>query len=249
MSLTGCKPSTDEVEESLKDRYGKDFYVGGLTPIDGGYSCLCYPIDNPQQLFDARINKDGSIYYDKYVAAMIADYYADYFEGDLDGLDGEIYVHGYRKGLLDNSESDNEVSELIKNKSFSFEDFYKAQNEKKGGKINTSSDFYIFISGSEDYKKEYEKLKNASYKVIDDYKNRYDLDIWVQLKIFYISHDDIDRPKQYYSQHADIKSLHEESLKNWTRNEIDMGFGELDKVPSDFNFTEEEYVEKRKEFK
>ena len=42
--------------------------------------------------------------------------------------------------------------------------------------------------------------------------------------------------------------MHEEQLKDWTNNQIDMGFGELDKVPSDFNFTEEEYVEKRKEF-
>ena len=246
--LVGCSPSQEDAEEKLKERYGNEFFVGGLTPVEGGYNALAYPVDNPMQLFKVHFNKKGEVSYDQYVEAIEADNNSEIIAEELSDMKEVVFVHGHRSGHMGNSEPDLEIVQLVREDMFTYKEYYDIYKTTWEGRDNFSLSFYIFICGGENYEEEFDQLKSASYKIIDNYKDYYDTDIWIHLNVFYIEQEDVNRPKEYYSQHSDIKSLHEEELEGWTNKQIDLGFGYDDsKIPEDYVKTKMEYNKKRKE--
>lgn len=252
MTLTGCKPSTDEVEDKLKERYGKEFHSQDLIANEGGYHSVCYPDDNPKQLFEASFRENGEVYYDDYVGAMIADYNAEVFSRNIDNLEGVLYVHGYRHGRLsvNRQNTSEKISEKIRNTTFKFEDYYDCLKDDGDGELNIVVSIYVFMQSVNDYGDEYDCFEKASYEIIKEYKERYDSNVWVQVTAVYVYNpSDYDKAEQYYSKHADMKSFHENEMCEWANNHIKIGFGDESIIPSSLAISKDEYIDMREEMR
>ena len=248
MALSACKPSTETVEDQLKERYGKEFCSQGLIEVEGGYNSVCYPEDNPKQLFEASFKENGEVYYDDYVGAMIADHEAELFSQEIEGND-ILYVHGYRYGRLsvNRLESFNNIALHIRQNKFQYEEYFESLKSETGKDFVTYSSLYIFMK-SDDNPDEYDRFEKASNIIISEYKERYDLDIWVQVTVIFVDDPNYyDKAEQYYMKHADINSFQEDELKGWTDNRIVMGFGDSKYIPESLYISKEEYTKKLEE--
>ena len=115
LSLSGCKKvytSKDMIEyaeQTLEDKYGEEFQVrGDVFNVKGSsYKVNVSPVNNPEIIFEAVYNVEGSEYdYDLYIESIVASQYKALVEEQL----GEISCDYYLSTRLYLSNSENTIT-------------------------------------------------------------------------------------------------------------------------------------------
>ncbi|MGN0342087.1 MAG: hypothetical protein ACI4DO_04760 [Roseburia sp.] len=216
LGVTACgsyrNASTNKKEELatqlLHDKYNENFEIRELLreyPLDGYYTAVAYPTDNPDILFSVSVNSDGTGIADNYVDKMVSLQLSDELTHNLDGLNGEVVISSFPSvesvWLSDKNMTLNEYVEEVQDPDFRVymfycpefldtESLYYNMGNLYDGIVNMDSRVYLYvvdehelqnicgyIQSNDDFYADFDDIADQGYKgYINYYDNEMEMD-------------------------------------------------------------------------
>jgi len=245
--FAGCKfvihnYSEEEISEmivsDLNDRYGEEFTIDSLIKGTHLYDAKCHPINDPSLWFLCMYGEDGSYGYDMYVGSILAKEETRDFKSSLGSGFKDALVK-CNSVLVVSNDSNLSMCDLVKKGELSAENAYKIDAIRK-------LSFVIFLDRSliiEDYGSEYDHIEEAVNAIVDKYKNEYELDIYVDVEIFYINKKYLSTIEEYLN--TGVGEI-DEIVDGAKTIRLEMGTP-TDNITLDLWLTREEYIYRREE--
>ncbi len=247
--LCGCTDSDSRVivdekyiEAELQERYGIEFVCDSVKYSQHMYKAICHPQNDMSVSFECMYGESGSFGYDFYVGMLLAKEEEQFFTECIGNGLGESYIHctALMMMALNGSELEDstiQICGLIKNGEFTTK---KAFEISPIDKVS----FYIYVNSdtaTNDYGGEYDVLEKAVSQLVEKYQEQYDLDIEVNMRIYYLNAGDYKSVISYYqSLNNDI------NIDRSSKIVIKLGIPN-DHTTEDLWLTREEYIVKREE--
>lgn len=201
-SITGCRMISHEAlaVKLLNKKYNDSFEVEKVqsrNTFGGYYTVIAYQEDNPDMLFEANVNFDGSGVSDNYVSKIVSQKLSDKIAHNLNDLKGTYYI--YSNPMIQNRRADDvdmsvqEFLEAFPVTRFSVKVYYKPED--------TSADEI------------YEELNNM-FKDIDGVNG--------QVKLYFMGDYTLGNVQYYIKTHDDFYNDYKHMVEQYFVGNIDI---------------------------
>lgn len=106
-------------ENLLKEKYNEDFEVVTIgerwgTLTNNTFTVRCIPVDNPEYIFKAEIEKSGAYMFDSYVSTIVCKKLQKQLEGIIDNDNVSVFISSRPSFIVEDSSKDISVSDFVK---------------------------------------------------------------------------------------------------------------------------------------
>lgn len=199
--LCGCGKSNEEVaKETLRNKYCEDFAVYEVDDYGGVFEATVAPVNNPDILFIARMNDDGTGESDDYYKMYVAKLVKDKLSPQIEQFFPECYIMTNVKIRFD---SDVDV------RGKTLEEIIPFINDDED--VLHSAHIYIYINKDvgtlREYEKEYIFFDNEIDEMVADGQM---LPICVQM--YWLDSEHVEKVRKYFLHDLDWDANYEEAL-------------------------------------
>ncbi len=245
----GCtneKTVVDEkyIEDELQERYGMEFVCDSLNYSQHMYIGTCHSAVDPSISFECMYGENGDFGYDYYIGAIISREEEEFFTSCLNKYIKNVYTKCAYAIIVDDctpddSDGDLLICDMVKNGTFTIEKVYDIHP------ISRLS-FKIFIDDSDEqlsYLDEYKIIENSVDELVRKYKELYELDIYVDMCIYFLNSSDYESVYKYFNcgnENINVDALNSNIIQ------IEMGIPK-DYVTEDLWLSSSQYIARRRE--
>jgi len=244
--LTSChirRGLEKKIISNLEDCYNTEFECESLRTDGGGAFFVCYPTEDPSLLFDGMADsRSGGISYDHFVGAILAKEDTKLMTEHLSQNLGDIYVYGAPV-----HQTGPGAAMVIRRGDCSTEDF-------KGCITCPNLFFYVLIDVSselfiDDPAYDYDVFSESVDTIVKHYKDLYEVDICVDMHIYYVTDNEIEYAKNFFSTHTEADYVFNQSVSPNYLITLQMGPENNGHFYRTLRLSKEEYIEKRERMK
>jgi hypothetical protein len=215
-----------------------EFVCDSLSINGGGVFFQCHPLSDSTLIFSGfGDSSSGYIDYDTFPGAIIAKDDARLFLEYLDDRLGKALVYGipYIQGNIQNSR-------LISSGEFTLDELHEVS-------YYPHIFLYIVVDSSDDSyictpEMEYAAITDASNKLVSLYREQYNQDVCVNLRLFFLNRDDFAYAESYFETHISLDDDYK-VLNHSKEIVIEIGSTDIDQVYDLQRLSREEYIDKR----
>lgn len=231
------------IEINLQSEYGMEFVCDSLGITGGGVFFQCHPVNDSTLIFDGfGDSESGYISYDTFPGAIIAKDDARLFEDYLDDRLGDVLVYG-----MPHVHGDRSISRLISSGEFTLDELHELSYYPHLYLyivVNPYDDSYISTPDME-----YDAIVDASNKLVSLYREKYNQEVCVNLRLFFLNRDDYAYAESYFETHISLDDDDYKVLKHSKEIVIEIGSTDIDQVYDLQRLSREEYIDKRERIK
>ncbi len=240
--LTSChirRGLENKIISNLEECYNTEFECESLRTDGGGAFFVCYPTDDPSLHFDGMADsRSGGISYDRFVGAIIAKEDTKLMTEYLSKSLGDIYVYGAPV-----HQTGSRAARVIRRGDYTIDDFMDYAS-------CSNLFFYIFIdktsdSFKDDPGKDYDLISGSVDSMVKYYNEKFNLDICVDMHIYYVTDKEIEFAKNFFSTHTEADYEFNQSVSPNHLITLQMGPESNGHFSQTLRLSREEYISKR----
>ncbi|GEM_PF-6266751 len=194
LCMSGCVKSSDKIiKESLKNKYGEDFIIHETKTLPGGFDATVSPVSNPEILFVARIQSDGTYSFDDYDKRYVDYLLRKKLEKDFAPFFPDVAIFVDSKFSFTDENIDYTGSSL--------KELIEGMNNGDG--YIKEASVYVFVNFDVGTTKKYAEEYDYLTDILDQEIKNNEM-IPLKISFFRVDSETKERIKEYFSEDIDI---------------------------------------------